>query len=72
MNYNMKCLICGHTDTNLVRIQEHAMTTHGYTQEDLRVQTRREIDLGHYVFTFSDDTDWLDAERSGGNVVGGV
>lgn len=69
MIWNLKCLICGHTDTNLVRIQEHAMNEHGYTQNDHRAVTKREIEPGHYIFTFPDGVDWLDAKRSSGMMV---
>lgn len=69
MNYTMTCLICGQTNTSLVGIQEHVMETHGYKQDDLREQTKREIEPGHYIFTFPDQKDWLEAKRNGGNTV---
>jgi hypothetical protein len=69
--WNMKCLICNeYTDNNLVRIQEHAMHEHGYTQEDHRRVTKREID-GGYIYTFPDGQDWLEATRTtGGTSIG--
>lgn len=72
MAYNMKCLICSYTDANLIRIQEHVMDTHHYSQPNLQRQTRRELDPGHYIFTMPDGIDWLEAVRSGGNFVEGL
>ncbi len=72
MLWIMKCLICGAEDKSLVGIQEHAMNAHGYTQADHRAVTKREIEPGHYIYTFPNGTDWLDSQRRGGNVVGGV
>jgi len=73
MKYNLECLFnhCGHTDTNLVKMQEHLMNQHGFTQADLRNQSKREID-GGYIYslpTFGKTVDWMKAIRNGGNSV---
>ncbi len=71
MKYQLKCLLCGATDSNLVHIQEHAMNEHGYTQDDHRKVTKRATDEG-YIYTFPDGKDWLEATVVGGNTVGGL
>ena len=50
-----KCLLCGHAETDLVRIQEHAMNEHNVTQKDLS-------DSSH-VWNLPDGRPWLRAER---------
>ena len=73
MTYRLKCLICHqHEDTNLVRIQEHAISSHGYTQADHYGTRQREIEPGRYIFTFPDGTDWLEAIRTSDDVIGGI
>jgi hypothetical protein len=73
MSFQLTCLLCEgtkpHTSKYLVPMQEHVMTTHGYTQTDLQKQTKRETDAG-YIYTMPDGKDWLDAAR-GGNYIGG-
>ena len=73
MPWTMKCLLCNDvTSTNLVEIQEHAMNEHGYTQDDHRRTTKREIENGGYIFTFPDGADWMEAVKTGGNTVGSL
>lgn len=62
MPYRLKCLLCGRLDGGLVRLQEHAMHDHGYSQDDHRRSTRRYE--GHrYIWTMPDGTDWLEASQ---------
>jgi ribosomal protein L37E len=61
MPWDLKCLQCEYTDTDLVRIQEHAMAAHGYTQDDHRKAQRRKIRFDRYIWTMPDGKDWLDA-----------
>lgn len=74
MAYHLTCLLCEgtkpHTSPYLVNLQEHVMTEHGYSREDLQKQTKRETDEG-YVYTFQDGKEWLNAAK-GGNYVGGI
>jgi hypothetical protein len=43
-------------------MQEHLMRVHGYTQADIRANTRRQVERG-YIFTLPDGKDWLSATR---------
>jgi len=60
--YTLKCLICGHTENNLVALQEHAMDFHGYTQADHRRVSRRIVEHG-YIWTMPDGVDWMEARH---------
>jgi hypothetical protein len=72
--WNLTCLLCDSKITelsdrfvtrytDLITIQEHAMNDHGYTQQDHRNAKSREITPNHYIYTFPDGKDWMDAER---------
>ena len=73
MKYDLECLLnhCGFCHNNLVKMQEHLMSQHGFTQNDVRNQSKREIE-GGYIYslpTFGKTVDWMKAVRSGGNSV---
>jgi hypothetical protein len=64
----MKCLLCNLADVpklyrNLVEIQEHAMQDHGYTQADHRQSQRREVGTNHFIWSFPDGREWMEAEK---------
>lgn len=64
MAWKLKCLLCNeYEDDDLVRIQEHAMDIHGYTEEDHRRAARERIGPDHYRWAMPDGLLWLDAER---------
>jgi hypothetical protein len=52
------CLICGERSNDLVEIQEHVMSRHGYTQNDLRRQKRHELKDG-WIWSMPDRRNWL-------------
>ena len=62
MIYRLTCLICGEPGECLVKIQEHVMDEHGYTQEHLRQNTKRAI-VGGFIYTMPDGVDWLRSDR---------
>jgi hypothetical protein len=74
VKWKLTCVQCGKNDNVLINLQEHAMKDHGYTQDDHRRQTKREIDgdPGHLMYTMPDGKDWLEAERIGGNFSSGL
>lgn len=77
MRYNLECLLCGHTGKALVPMQEHAMSAHAYTREDLQKQKSRsgsaEDELPVYIYAMPDGKDWLKATAAGGgNNVNGL
>jgi hypothetical protein len=61
MTWDLKCLQCDYRDPGLVRMQEHAMQVHGYTQEDHRKARRRELGFDRYIWTMPDGKDWMEA-----------
>jgi hypothetical protein len=72
MNWKLKCLLCGREDTNLVKMQEHVMSGHHRTQDDLRNTTKRQTEEISYIYTFPDGVDWMEATRAGGNYLNGL
>lgn len=63
-HWQMKCLLCANDKVwnDLVAIQEHAMSVHGYTQADHRNATKTEKDEA-YTFSFPDGKAWMEAKR---------
>lgn len=57
-----RCMICGEVFHNLVAAQEHVMDVHGYTQDDIRKNTKRSDGEG-FIFTMPDGRDWMHATR---------
>jgi len=64
MTYQLTCMLCGLEGRDLVRMQEHVMRYHGYSQRELQANTHRNID-GGYIYTMPDGRDWLRALREG-------
>jgi hypothetical protein len=73
--WNMKCLICGKSaydlrmhkfefstmGNDLVLMQEHVMSAHGYTSTQLYAQTRETLGPDHYRYSMPDGVAWLEA-----------
>ena len=69
--YLMRCLLCepgsewnppdpkGHAD--LTKMQEHLMSEHDATQDDLRYQKSSIVEIGIYEYRLPDGRTWLRA-----------
>jgi hypothetical protein len=72
MGHHLTCLLCGHHDSNLNRMQSHVISFHERTSDDIRLQTKQEREDGAgYIYKFLDGTTWLETLKTG-NYLGGL